>query len=48
LPEFLQEIRIKRLAVGEASVDLSLQNYGHDVGIDIIQREGPVEIAIMK
>jgi glycogen debranching enzyme len=48
LPEFLQEIRIKRLPVGEASVDLLLQNYGHDVGINIIRREGPVEIAIMK
>ncbi len=48
LPEFLQEIRIKRLPVGEASVDLLLQNYGQDVGIDIIQRQGPVEIAITK
>ena len=48
LPEFLQEIQIERLPVGEASVDLLLQNYGHDVGINIIRREGPVEIAIMK
>lgn len=48
LPEFLQAIQIERLPVGEASVDLLLQNYGRDVGINIIRREGPVEIAIMK
>ncbi|MGH7807225.1 MAG: amylo-alpha-1,6-glucosidase [Thermodesulfobacteriota bacterium] len=48
LPEFLQEIQIERLPVGGASVDLLLQNYGRDVGINIIRREGPVEIAIVK
>lgn len=48
LPDFLQEITITNLKVGQASVDLSLQRYAHDVGIDLVRREGPVEILVRK
>jgi glycogen debranching enzyme len=48
LPEFLQEVQIKNLRVGRASVDLSLQYHSQDVGIDVTRREGHVEIVVVK
>jgi glycogen debranching enzyme len=44
LPEFLQEVRILDLRVGAAVVDLALTRHTHDVGIDVLRREGDVEI----
>ncbi len=48
LPAFLQEVRIKNLKVGKAIVDLSLQRHPQDVGINVIRREGQVEIVAVK
>ena len=48
LPDFLQEITITNLKVGQAAVDLSLQRYAHDVGVDLVRREGAVNILIRK
>jgi glycogen debranching enzyme len=48
LPESLQEIRIKNLKVGKALVDLFLQRHAQDVGINVIRREGGVEIVVVK
>jgi len=48
LPEFLQKVTITNLKVGQASVDLSLQHYAHDVGVELIRREGPIDILIKK
>lgn len=48
LPEFLQEIQIKNLKVGEAAVDLSLQRHPQDVGINVTRKEGEVELVITK
>jgi glycogen debranching enzyme len=48
LPEFLQTVTILDLKVGEAAVDLSLQRHPHDVSINVLRREGPVEIINVK
>ena len=48
LPPFLQEVEIKNLRVGKGLVDLSLHRYPGDVGINILRREGPVEVVVLK
>jgi glycogen debranching enzyme len=48
LPEFLPEIRIKGLRVGEASVDLLLTRHASDVGVNILRRQGRVGVAVVK
>jgi glycogen debranching enzyme len=48
LPQFLREVRISDLRVGDASVDLLLRRHGSDVGINVLRREGDVEISMVK
>lgn len=48
LPDFLQEIRITNLKVGQASVDLLLHRYPHDVGVDLVRRQGAIDILVRK
>jgi len=48
LPEFLNEVRIGNLAVGDATLDLLLLRYGDDVGVNVLSRSGEVEVAMTK
>ncbi|MFQ5663430.1 MAG: hypothetical protein ACE5HL_06340 [Terriglobia bacterium] len=48
LPEFLQEVQIKNLKVGQASVDVALKRPAQDVGINLMRKEGDVEIVVTK
>ena len=48
LPPFLEHIQIKNLRIGDAAVDLSLKRHAKDVGINILRREGRVEIVVTK
>ena len=48
LPPFLEHIEIKNLRIGDAAVDLSLERHEKDVGINILRREGRVEIVVTK
>jgi glycogen debranching enzyme len=48
LPEFLREVRVRNLRVGAGSVDLLLLRHGHDVGINVVRREGDVRIVMVK
>lgn len=48
LPPFLEHIQIKNLRIGEAEVDLSLERHAKDVGINILRREGHIEIVVTK
>jgi glycogen debranching enzyme len=48
LPSFLEYIEIKNLRIGEAAVDLSLERHAKDVGINILHREGKVEVVVSK
>jgi glycogen debranching enzyme len=44
LPEFLEEIRIKNLKVGNGSVDLLVRGSARSVTVDIQRRGGAVEV----
>ena len=48
LPESLPEMQILNLRVGTATVDLLLRRSGHDVGVNVLRREGKVEIVTVK
>jgi glycogen debranching enzyme len=48
LPTFLDELRIEGLRVGDARIDLALQRQPQGVGINILEREGTVEILSLK
>jgi glycogen debranching enzyme len=48
LPDFLQEVMITNLRIGDTSVDLTLQRHAHDVGIDLVRREGTIDIFVRK
>lgn len=47
LPQFLDWIRICNLAVGEAQIDLLLRRHGADVAVNVLERRGPVDVAVM-
>lgn len=48
LPEFLPEVRIKNLRVGEARLDVLLTWHRGDVGTNVLRREGPVNLVVVK
>jgi glycogen debranching enzyme len=48
LPPFLKEVHILNLRVGSATVDLLLLRHDQDVGINVLRREGEVEITMVK
>ncbi|MGH9357276.1 MAG: amylo-alpha-1,6-glucosidase [Terriglobia bacterium] len=48
LPESLPEVQLRNLKVGRGSVDLSIRRFGEDVTINVLRRDGPVEIISLK
>ena len=48
LPAYLQEVRIRNLAVGKAMVDINLEYHAQDVGIKVIRRQGKVDVIALK
>ena len=48
LPEHLKSLTIRNLRVGDASVDLWLERHPHDVGVNLLRRDGEVEIIVVK
>ena len=48
LPPFLKHIEIKNLTIGDATVDLSLERQAEDVRVNVVRREGRVEIVTTK
>ena len=48
LPQSLEEVTIRRLRVGEGSVDLIIRRYERDVGVDVLDREGRVQVEVLK
>ncbi len=47
LPAFLDEVTIRGLQVGEASVDLLLTRHLHDVSVNVLARRGDVDVAVI-
>lgn len=48
LPDFLDTLRLKRVQVGKAQVDIELKRYRNDVGVQILRRSGEVEVMVVK
>jgi glycogen debranching enzyme len=48
LPEEIEWLRIKNLAVGRASVDILLTRHTHDVGVTVLRRAGELTIVAEK
>jgi glycogen debranching enzyme len=44
LPEFIQWMKVTRLAIRDNSVDLLLQRYRNNVGIEVMRKEGTIEV----
>lgn len=48
LPSALGELRIHNLQVAGGSVDLLIVKHEHDVGVNVLRREGDIEILVVK
>ena len=48
LPASLGELRIHNLELSGAAVDLLLVHHTDDVGVNVLRREGDVQIVVMK
>jgi glycogen debranching enzyme len=48
LPDFLSEIWISNLRVGAATVDLRLERYPGDVGVNILRKSGTVQVVTLR
>jgi glycogen debranching enzyme len=48
LPASLNELQIRDLRVGNAFVDIDLTRHGTDVGVNVLRREGPVEVLVVE
>jgi glycogen debranching enzyme len=48
LPEFLKELRITSLAVGDNQVDLLLTRHEDDVGVHVLHRIGNAQVIVVK
>src|SRR2546428_8503738 len=48
LPEFLEQVTIRNLRIGEACVDISLTRDKEDVRIDVLRKQGDVKIVVVE
>ena len=48
LPSCLDEVKIRDLRIGDATVDLHLARHGDDIGVNILRRNGPIEVVVVK
>ena len=48
LPDFLRQITIRKLQLGEVSLDLSVAKSGEGVAVNVLRKEGDVEVVVLK
>jgi glycogen debranching enzyme len=48
LPDFVDEVVLRNLSLGESRLDLRLHRYGEDVTANVLSREGSVRVAVFK
>jgi hypothetical protein len=48
LPDWLNEVTIRGLRVGNGSLDLRFQRHATDVGINVLSRTGEIEVIAVK
>jgi hypothetical protein len=44
LPEFLDELRLRNLKLGSASVDLAIHRHGDTVSVTVLRATGKVQV----
>ncbi|WP_420473417.1 glycogen debranching N-terminal domain-containing protein [Noviherbaspirillum sp. ST9] len=47
LPPFLERVEIRGLSIAGSTVDLLLQRYPNNVGVNVIRKEGPAEVVVV-
>jgi glycogen debranching enzyme len=47
LPPFLREVQLRNLRAGGTGVDLTLHRHGDGVSINVLRREGPLEVRVV-
>jgi glycogen debranching enzyme len=47
LPSFLETVEIKGLSINDATVDLRLQRYPNNVGINVVRKQGDAEVVVV-
>jgi glycogen debranching enzyme len=47
LPEFLEQVRVRNIVVGQASVDLMLFRSGPAVAVTVERRDGEVDVIVL-
>ena len=47
LPPFLEHVEIRDLAIAGSTVDLLLQRYPNNVGVNVIRKDGPAEVVVV-
>jgi hypothetical protein len=48
LPDFLNDVHILNLQVGNASLDLDVMRHGDDVGITVRRNDDSIAVVLMK
>jgi hypothetical protein len=46
LPDFLDQVVIRQLRVGDSQFDVMLRRYGADVSVNVLDRRGDGRVAI--
>lgn len=47
-PPYVEKLRIHNLRVGKAMVDLLVERHERDVSVDVLHREGDVQVLVVK
>ena len=47
LPAFLDEVILRHLRLGEASVDLKVRRYGDEVSLEVLRRQGKIQVSVV-
>lgn len=47
LPPFLQQLEITNLCFGDTVIDLTLRRHLHDVGVNVLRKEGDIDVVII-
>ncbi|HMG21504.1 MAG TPA: hypothetical protein VK607_09320, partial [Kofleriaceae bacterium] len=48
LPASIDRLTIRQLRVGDARVDLAIERHPHDVGVNLLGRDGDVAVVVRK
>jgi hypothetical protein len=47
LPDFVDELRIHRLQLGNGQIDVLLRRHQHDVAVNVLDRRGDIRVVIV-